>query len=115
MKTPNYHDFYQKALIPIGFNDLLALKEFESYDLDSPSTHWLIAVEGEQLPQPKIYFNWKVSIYPSKEDGDFNWKKPFYCSPIMESMDSAHELACSLVTSSKLDQLSNLNLQEKIS
>jgi hypothetical protein len=115
MKTPNYHDFYQKALIPIGFNDLLALKEFESTNFDSPSTHWLIAVEGEQLPQPKIYFHWKVSIYPSKEDGDFNWKKPFYCSSIMESMDIAHELACSLVTSSRLDQLSTLNLQEKIS
>jgi hypothetical protein len=115
MKTPNYHDFYQKALVSIGYNDLLALKEFESYDCNSPSTHWLIAVEGEQLPQPNIYFHWKVSIYPSNAEGDFNWKKPFYCSPIMESMDSAHELACSLVTSSKQDQLSTLSLQEKIS
>jgi hypothetical protein len=115
MKTPNYHDFYQKALIPIGFNDLRALKEFESYEIDSNFTHWLIAVEGEQLPQPNIYFLWKVSIYPSNVEGDFNWKKPFYCSPIMQSMDSAHELACSLVSSSKLDRLSTLNLQEKIS
>lgn len=115
MKTPNYHDFYQKALIPIGFNDLLALKEFESYEFDTPSTHWLIAVEGELLPQPKIYFHWKVSIYPANCDGDFNWKTPFYCSPTMESMDSAHELARSLVSSSKLDRLSTLGLQEKIS
>jgi hypothetical protein len=115
MKTPNYHDFYQKALIPIGFNDLLSLKEFESYEVDSPSTHWLIAVEGEQLPQSKIYFQWKVSIYPADCDGDFNWKKPFYCSRTMESMDRAHELACSLVSSSRLDQLSTLSLQEKIS
>ena len=36
MKTPNYHDFYQKALIPIGLNDLLTLNELESYDIDSP-------------------------------------------------------------------------------
>jgi hypothetical protein len=115
MKTPNYHDFYQKALVPIGFNDIRTLKEFETYDNDSPFTHWLIAVEGEMLTQPNIYFLWKVSIYPSNSEGDFNWKKPFYCSPIMESMDSAHELACSMVTSSKLDQLSSLNLIEKIS
>lgn len=115
MKTPNYHDFYQKALIPIGFNDIRVLKDIESYDFDSTLTHWLIAVEGEQLPQSKIYFFWKVSIYPSNVDGDFNWRKPFYCSPMMESIDSAHELACSLVTSSKLDQLSTINLQEKIS
>lgn len=115
MKTPNYHDFYQKALIPIGSNDLLSLKEFDSYEVDSPSTHWLIAVEGVQLPQSKIFFHWKVSIYPADCDADFNWKKPFYFSPIMESMDSAHELACSLVTSSKLDQLNTLSLHEKIS
>ncbi|WHY02197.1 hypothetical protein [Neobacillus sp. DY30] len=115
MKTPNYHDFYQKALIPIGYNDLLALKEYGTYDCDSPSTHWLIAVEGEQLPQSNIYFHWKVSIYPSNVEGDFNWKRPFYCSPIMVSIDSAHELACSLVTSGKLDQLTAISLQEKIS
>ncbi|MFP7295929.1 hypothetical protein [Neobacillus niacini] len=114
MKTPNYHDFYQKALIPIGCNDLVALKEYESYDFDAPS-HWLIAVEGEQLPLSRIYFHWKVSIYPSNVDGDFNWKKPFYCSPIMESMDHAHELACTLTATSKRDQLSTFNLQEKIS
>jgi hypothetical protein len=115
MKTPNYHDFYQKALVPIGFNDIRTLKEFETYDNATPFTHWLIAVEGEMLTQPNIYFLWKVSIYPANAEGDFNWKKPFYCSPIMESMDSAHELACSMVTSSKLDQLSSLNLIEKIS
>jgi hypothetical protein len=114
MKTPNYHDFYQKALIPIGFNDLLAMKQFETFNVDTPSTHWLIAVEGEQLPQSKIYFHWKVSIFPSNCDGDFNWKKPFYCSPIMECMDSAHELACSVASLGKQDKLTTLNLKEKI-
>nr|WP_263328219.1 hypothetical protein [Neobacillus sp. Marseille-Q6967] len=115
MKTPNYHDFYQKALIPIGVNDLAVLKETSSYDRYCPSTHWLIAVEGEQLPQPKIYFHWKVSIYPADVEGDFNWKKPFYCSPAMPSMDKAIDLACMLAASSRLDQLYSLNLQEKIS
>jgi hypothetical protein len=115
MKTPNYHDFYQKALLPIGVNDLLALQESEHYRFDSSSTHWLIAVEGVQLPQPKIYYHWKVSIYPADAEGDFNWRKPFYCSQAMESMDIVNNLAMSFVQSSKLDQLSSLNLQEKIS
>ncbi|MEH7177375.1 hypothetical protein [Neobacillus vireti] len=115
MKTPNYHDFYQKALIPIGFNDLLALNEIKSFEVGAPATHWLIAVEGVQLSQAKIYFQWKVSVYPSNCNGDFNWKKPFYCSPIMESMDSAHDIACSIVALSKQDQLSAFNLEEKIS
>jgi hypothetical protein len=111
MKTPNYHDFYQKALIPIGLNDQLVLEEMN----ESNWTHWLIAVEGEQLPQAKIYYNWKVSIYPADCEGDFNWKKPYYCSPRMECMADANNLASSIVKSSKLDQLFSLNLQEKIS
>ncbi|SDN16720.1 hypothetical protein [Bacillus sp. OK048] len=115
MKTPNYHDFYQKALVPIGLNDLLTLNELESYDIDSPFTHWLIAIEGAQLSQTKIYYHWKVSIYPSNCEGDMNWQKPFYCSPSMESMDRAHDIACSFTSLSKQDQLSTLKVQEKIS
>ena len=115
MKTPNYHDFYQKALIPIGYNDLIALKESDAYIPNSPYTHWLIAVEGVQLPQPTIYYNWKVSIYPADCDGDFNWKKPYYCSVNMELMDQADKLASSLVASGKKDELSSSTLLEKIS
>ena len=115
MKTPNYHDFYQKALIPIGLNDLIALKESNAYHSSLPSSHWLIAVEGVQLPQPKIYYHWKVSIYPADFEGDFNWKKPFYCSPNMELMDNAIELATTLVANSKKDELSSSTILEKIS
>ena len=115
MKTPNYHDFYQKALIPIGFNDLKALKESDATIPNSPYTHWLIAVEGVQLPQPTIYYNWKVSIYPADCDGDFNWRKPYYCSENMELMDHANKLASSFVASGKKDELSSSTLLEKIS
>ena len=115
MRTPNHHDFYQKELIPIGLNDLMALNEMESYHFHSPATHWLIAVEGVQLPQQKIYFHWKVSIYPANNEGDFNWKEPFYTSPAMELIDHAIKLASSFETSGKKDHLFSLSLQEKIS
>jgi hypothetical protein len=115
MRTPNYHDFYQVALLPIGFNDLIALKETEAYDPNSSFTHWLIAVEGVQLPQKKIYFHWKVSIYPATSERDFNWKKPYYCSTHLELMDQAMALASSLVAASKKDQLSSATFLEKIS
>jgi hypothetical protein len=115
MKTPNYHDFYQKALIPIGVNDQIALQESSANYTNSPSTHWLIAVEGVQLPQTKIYFHWKVSIYPADCEGDFNWKKPYYCSPNMELIDDANAFASSLVTAGKNDRLSSEALLEKIS
>jgi hypothetical protein len=115
MKTPNYHDFYQKALIPIGFNDLAMYQESKSFDLNSPSTHWLIAVEGVQLPQSKIYFHWKVSVYPADCDGDFNWKKPFYCSTNMELIDIAIDNARNIISHSQNDELCSSTLQEKIS
>ncbi|MFJ7728847.1 hypothetical protein ACIQXV_22310 [Neobacillus sp. NPDC097160] len=115
MKTPNYHDFYQKALIPIGLNDRMSLQESESFYSDSPSTHWLIAVEGVQLPQPNIYYNWKVSIYPADGEGDFNWRKPYYCSATLRLMDDAIALATTLVALSKKDELSSAALLEKIS
>ncbi|NRD78679.1 hypothetical protein HPT25_15060 [Bacillus sp. BRMEA1] len=115
MRTPNYHDFYQVALVPIGINDLLALKESAAYCPNSAFTHWLIAVEGVQLPQKKIYFQWKVSVYPATYGQDFNWKKPYYCSANMELMDQALALASSLTAASKKDQLSSETYLEKIS
>ncbi len=115
MKTPNYHDFYQKALIPIGIKDLAALKKSSAFCPDSAAVYWLIAVEGVQLQQPKIYYHWKVSIYPADCEGDFNWKKPFYCSSNMELIDQANILASSLVSSGKNDKLSSSVLLEKIS
>ncbi len=115
MKTPNYHDFYERALIPIGLKDLQTFQKSTAFCPDSPFTHWLIAVEGVQLPQPKIYYHWKVSIYPATDKGDFNWKAPYFCSPNMEAMDNAITLASSLAESSKNDELSSACLLEKIS
>ncbi|MEH7334826.1 hypothetical protein V7161_19475 [Neobacillus drentensis] len=115
MKTPNYHDFYEKALIPIGLNDLNFLKDTEAHCPVSPPTHWLIAVEGVQLAQEKIYYHWKVSVYPADCEGDFNWKTPYYCSANMESIDSAIAFASSLVSSSKRDELTSSTKLEKIS
>lgn len=115
MKTPHYHDFYQMALVPIGFNDMNSLIETDPSYPELASTHWLIAVEGVQLPQPKIYFHWKVSVYPATCDGDFNWKKPYYCSRNMEIFDDAISLAFLLKASSKKDGLFSSTLLEKIS
>lgn len=114
MQTPNLRDFYQKALIPIGMNDKIALMETGSQSR-LPSSHWLIVLEGDQIPQPKEYFYWKVCIYPSNCDGSFEWQKPIYSSKSMESMDEALELARSLENYSQNDQLFTFTFQEKIS
>jgi hypothetical protein len=115
MQTPNLRDFYQKALIPIGLNDQNSLKESEKELYGLPSTHWLITLEGVQLPQPEEYFHWKVSIYPSNPDGAFTWRRPIYTSDNIESFDQAIELARVLETYTQKDELNSEYLQEKIS
>lgn len=115
MKTPNYHDFYQMALIPIGKRDKTALIESDAAKPESPITHWLIAVEGVQLPQAKIYFHWKVTIYPATSDTDFNWQTPFYSSENMEEIDNAIVLASLFIVSAKKGNLTEAALLEKIS
>lgn len=115
MRTPNYHDFYEMAMVPIGHKDLMALRESDAFIPEYLFTHWLIAVEGVQLPQAKIFFHWKVSIYPASEDGYFNWRKPYYCSRHMEIIDHAISLGSSFVSFAKNDALSEATLLEKIS
>jgi len=114
LKTPNYHDFYQIALVPIGKNDRLALNESDAF-MGMTCTHWLIAVEGVQLYEPKIYFHWKVTIYPADHEGDFDWTNPFFVSSASKCMDNAIQLASSLVSSSKNDHLTVSTELEKIS
>ncbi len=116
MSYPNFRDFYQKALIPIGINDRTA---FSSNDISFSallSTHWLIALEGEIKPgQQRDYYHWKVCLYSANADGNFNWDQVFHKSPAMESFNEAIELARMLETYGKNDELHISNLQEKIS
>ncbi len=116
MSYPNFRDFYQKALIPIGLNDRTA---FSANDISFPallSTHWLIALEGEENPeQQRDYYYWKVSIYSANAEGNFNWDQAFYTSPPIDSIDEAIKLARTVETYSKNDELHTSNLQEKIS
>lgn len=115
MQTPNYRDFYQKALIPIGLNDMMALKESGIQQIDSPTTHWLVGIQGETIQQPKGYYHWKVSIYPSNYEGAFDWNHPFYCSDLMQSMDNAINLAKTFIDCCQNDKLSPSTIKEKIS
>lgn len=116
MHFPNYRDFYQKALIPIGNRDRSAINASGVTEPPSLFTHWLIALEGELKPkQPCEYYHWKVSIYPANGDGAFNWNQVYYSSSEMDSIDQAIELARTFETYSMKDELHSSNLQEKIS
>ena len=116
MNYPNYRDFYQKALIPIGSTDRASITESNSNQSNLPtaSTHWLIALEGELAPNSNEFYHWKVNIYPSNSEGAFKWNTTYYSSPTVNSFNKAIEWARTFETYSKNDQLHSTNLQEKI-
>lgn len=114
MNYPNYRDFYQKALVPIGLKDRAVLGTIDT-DSAKLSTHWLITLEGICISQPKEFYHWKVSIYPSNCEGSFIWNEAYYSSSHIDSIDKAIDLARSFEIYSKNDELHSVNLQEKIS
>lgn len=117
MNGPNYRDFYQKALIPIGLKDQAALLDLDFHQANQTlfPSHWLIALESVLASSIKEYYHWKVSIYPSNFHGTFQWDHPFYSFPPLESIDNALEIVRMLEAYCKSDELLATNLQEKIS
>jgi hypothetical protein len=117
LSCPIYEDFFPKALIPIGLNDQSMLSELTLIPAQLPEivTHWLIALEGEIIPQQNKYYHWKVSIYPSNINGSFVWDQACYTSPYMLSMDDAVEVARTLESICKNDEFLSKYLLEKIS
>lgn len=115
MNNPNYRDFYQRALIPIGLKDKAVLTESITNHSDPYlfSTHWLIAIEAVLCTKAKEYYHWKVSIYPSDSEGSYLWNHAFYCSSPMESLDRVIELAQAYEAYSRNDELHSA-LHEKI-
>jgi hypothetical protein len=115
MHFENYRDFYQKALLPIGFSDRSELTKTDfNDDLTVGATHWLIALDGELAANSKEFYHWKVKIYPSNSEGTFSWNKPYYSSSAMDSFDHAIELARSFESYSKNDQMFSIKFQNTI-
>lgn len=110
MHNPYYREFYQKAIVPIGINDRMALQETATQ-----SSHWLIALEGQPSAPESEFYHWKVSIYPSDEEGSFNCSQPAYCSPMHDCFHSAVDTARSFEAYSKNDEIYSAFIQEKIS
>jgi len=114
VNTLNYMDFYQKALVPIGENDLSCYKNATT-TLQAGHSHWLIALVGELKNIDKEFYCWKVSIYPADSEGSFSFKSPFYSSTIFDCIHKAYEHAASLESYSKNDLLHSSNIQANVS
>jgi hypothetical protein len=113
MRFPNYRDFYQK-LIPIGTSDFSALFSSERLPKSSDHTHWLIALEGESRTD-KEYYLWKVNVYFSNSEGNFDPEKRIYSSSEFDCIHKAFEYARELEQHGKNDRLLSIYIKEKIS
>lgn len=104
---PNFKEFYQKGLVPIGAKD----KDFLlSADNQTEATHWLIAVEGEQDDQLNEQYRWKVSMYLSDNFGSFISRQPYYSSTEIPSVHTAFDKAAELEFTSRNDSLTTTEL-----
>jgi hypothetical protein len=117
MNSPNYRDFYPKALIPIGLNDQRLLLESYPVHVEPPAdaTHWLVALEGELAQASTEYYHWKICIYPCDLDGTYDWEKPYYASPAHDCIHKAFDSASTLEAFGRNDELCTTAIQEKIS
>ncbi|WP_102271652.1 hypothetical protein [Cytobacillus massiliigabonensis] len=114
MNVANYRDFYQKALIPIGLNDLYHFKEISGNNHLIP-THWLIALEGQLKDIENEFYTWIVSIYPSDSNGSFSWNASCYTSSIYHCIHQAYEHANELERTGKNGQLFTSKNKEDVS
>lgn len=108
MYCPNYREFYQKALIPIGIYDLNA---FTNHSPDD--SHWLFALDGHFQEKAKFY-TWRVVIFQTNCDGYIFLKEPFYVSQNYKSFHSAYEIVKELEEYGRKDMLAMINLQNQM-
>lgn len=90
--SPNFSDFYCKAIIPMSKKSkALFLEEMEGNSIAwTDATHWLIAIEGI-IPQEKdAFFQWKIVVFPARKDGTYQtFEIPYYESTLFPTIDSA--------------------------
>ncbi|RHW31418.1 hypothetical protein D1B31_22320 [Neobacillus notoginsengisoli] len=113
MNFPYYRDFYPKIIMPIGMKDTAILQN--SPLAENGATHWLIALQGDHDGLPAGCCSWKVMVFTSDPEGSFNWEQPYFASPVMESIESAIELAQQCELFGKNDELCSIELDKKIS
>ncbi|MFV8829171.1 hypothetical protein [Alkalihalobacterium sp. APHAB7] len=106
---PNFGEFYQKPLVPIGENDrILALEKLAKQELLDDCTHWLIALEGREISQNCNFYQWRVLVYPAKTCGRFNCQHPYFISAFFPTMEDALSFTKKIETSATKDNMTKI-------
>lgn len=109
MHFPNYRDFYQRGLIPIGPKDQTALGNLSAPDI----SHWLVALEGKADHRDKEFWVWNIVIFQTNAAGYFHEKQPYFVSSSFDNFHKAYEAATEIKETCERDRL--LSSTEKIS
>ncbi|OLO29021.1 hypothetical protein BTR23_16745 [Alkalihalophilus pseudofirmus] len=106
---PNFGEFYQKPLVPIGENDrILALEKLPNTELHEGFSHWLIALEGTEISQNSNFYQWRVLVYPAKKCGQFECFHPYFVSAYFPTMDDALTFTKEIEKRASQDQITQI-------
>ncbi|WP_216828603.1 hypothetical protein [Alkalihalobacterium elongatum] len=106
---PNFGEFYQKPLVPIGENDrILALEKSPNREIFDDCTHWLIALEGKEISENCNFYQWRVLVYPAKKCGRFDCQHPYFISAFFPTMDDALSLTNEIEKGANQDKITQI-------
>jgi len=102
-ETLNYREFYQKLPFHICENDRVSMQKEAKYANVHDCTHWIIGLEG--CEKNLETFHWRVVVFPSYENGNFNCKLAFFKSPFVRTFNEACDLLRNIEALARQDQL----------
>ncbi len=104
MYCPNFLEFYQKDIVPIGPKDRKYLLD-EHYSVTAESSHWLIALDGRPALNNPYYYTWNIVVYQASAEGFFLLKQPYYVSESFEDFNQACAAADKIAEDCRFDRL----------
>lgn len=114
MYCPNFMEFYQKDIIPIGPKDRRALLKHR-FTVNADSSHWLIALDGRPSQSNHLFYTWTVVVYQANADGFFLLKKePYYLSESFSSFDEACAAAEKIAQFCRMDRFAERSEEQQI-
>lgn len=114
MYCPNFFEFYQCDIIPIGPKDRRVLLKHR-FTVDADSSHWLIALDGRPSQLNPLFYNWTVVVYQASAEGFFLLKKgPYYVSECFENFEEACACADKIAQVCRMDRFAANTAEQQI-
>lgn len=75
-------------------------------EIDEEMTHWFVAIEGSLKSEDPEYFQWKVIVFPSREDGSYKGAiQPYYESKQFDTINESFNYSRAIINHLKEGQI----------